>query len=440
MILYVLRGAFILLAAAVAALYLISFQRESGDAVASSAVAFRDIALMLGITVGIAAVFIVIDVCTPRKKLSSMSGVFLGLIAGLCIAFASGKAIDLVGLLVPPPKGVDGKAYLNLLEGAKIFIGLVSCYICMSLVLQTKDDFRFVIPYVEFAKQIRGNRPVILDTSVIIDGRVVDILHTKLFQGSLVVPKFVLQELQTVADSPDKLRRARGRRGLEVLQKLQEVSFLDVTIDSTEVEGANVDQKLISLAQSVAARIMTNDFNLNKVASLRGVDVINLNDLAKALRPVVLPGESMHVKIIKAGEGPTQGVGYLEDGTMVVVENARGAIHQEVELLVTSTLQTSAGRMIFGRRSTDDTGGPDPSNHHPTGQGHSAIPVTHRQPTGHTPPPATSHTPPPPTAHTPPAAAPGNLGPTTPPPPTADPTRTPRPSTGSRPPFRRTGT
>lgn len=434
MILYVLRGAFILLSAAVAALYLISFQRETGDAAATAAVSFRDISLMLGVTVGIAAVFIAIDVFTPRKKLSSMSGVFLGLIAGLCIAFASGKAIDLVGLLVPPPKGVDPKAFLNLLEGAKIFVGLVSCYICMSLVLQTKDDFRFVIPYVEFAKQIRGNRPVILDTSVIIDGRIVDILQTKLFQGSLVIPKFVLQELQTVADSSDKLRRARGRRGLEVLQKLQEISFLDVTIDSTDVEGANVDQKLISLAQSVAARIMTNDFNLNKVATLRGVDVINLNDLAKALRPVVLPGETMHVKIIKPGEGPTQGVGYLEDGTMVVVEGARNSINQDVELLVTSTLQTSAGRMIFGRRATDEPGGPDTPNHHPTGQGHSAIPVTHRQPTGHTPPPATSQ------SHTPPTSTPGNLGPTTPPPPTADPNRGQRPTTGSRPPFRRTGT
>ncbi|HEX7008419.1 MAG TPA: PIN domain-containing protein, partial [Phycisphaeraceae bacterium] len=224
-------------------------------------------------------------------------------------------------------------------------------YLGISLVLQTKDDFRFVIPYVEFAKQIRGNRPTLLDTSVIVDGRVLDIVQTKVMQGLLVVPKFVLNELQAIADSADKLRRARGRRGLEILQKLQECPIVDVSIEETDPaeEGATVDQKLILLAQRLQARIMTNDYNLNKVATLRGVDVINLNDLAKAMRPVVLPGEHLSVKVVKPGEGPAQGVGYLEDGTMVVVEGGRHHLGQEVNLVVTSTLQTSAGRMIFGR-------------------------------------------------------------------------------------------
>jgi uncharacterized protein YacL len=239
----------------------------------------------------------------------------------------------------------------------------------MSLVLQTKDDFRFVIPYVEFAKQIRGNRPILLDTSVIIDGRILELMDTKIFQGGLVVPKFVLNELQTVADSADKLRRARGRRGLDILQKIRERKDADVAIDESEVEGAGVDQKLVALAQQINARLMTNDFNLNKTATLRGVDVINLNDLAKAMRPVVLPGETMHVKIVKTGEGPGQGVGYLDDGTMVVVENARQSQGHDVELIVTSTLQTSAGKMIFGRfKSNDDEPGdagesamPDPA-------------------------------------------------------------------------------
>jgi len=217
------------------------------------------------------------------------------------------------------------------------------------MVIQTKDDFRFVIPYVEFAKQIRGNRPTLLDTSVLVDGRIVDILDTKVMQGVLLVPKFVLNELQLIADSSDKLKRARGRRGLDVLAKLQESDVVEVHIEDRDAEGGNVDQKLISLAQDISARVMTNDYNLNKVASLRGVDVININDLAKALRPVVLPGEHMVVKLVKPGESPTQGVGYLDDGTMVVVEGGRKHLGHAVDLSVTSTLQTSAGRMIFGK-------------------------------------------------------------------------------------------
>jgi uncharacterized protein YacL len=201
---------------------------------------------------------------------------------------------------------------------------------------------------------------------VIIDGRIVDIIDTQLVQGSLVVPRFVLNELQTLADSGDKLRRARGRRGLEILQKLQDNRIVDFSIEDRDVEGANVDQKLLSVARQYNARVMTNDYNLNKVATLRGVDVINLNDLAKALRPVVLPGESMRVKVIRPGEGPHQGVGYLEDGTMVVVENGRQALGHEVDLVVTSTLQTSAGRMIFGRTSGEA--------HEPNGHSHVAAP------------------------------------------------------------------
>lgn len=165
----------------------------------------------------------------------------------------------------------------------------------------------------------------------------------------MVVPRFVLEELQTIADSADKLRRTRGRRGLEILQKLQEVKNIDVNIQDHDPEGAGVDQKLINLARSMPARIMTGDFNLSKIASLRGLAVINLNDLATALRPVVLPGEYMTVALVKAGEGPAQGVGYLDDGTMIVVEGGREHLHELVNLVVTSTLQTSAGRMVFGK-------------------------------------------------------------------------------------------
>ena len=279
---------------------------------------------------------------------------FLGLVAGLLAAYALSFVVDLIGVLTAPDKGPEREAFLDLLRGVKVIIGLITCYMGISLVLQTKDDFRFVIPYVEFAKETRGNRPILLDTSVIVDGRILDIIQTQVVQGILIVPRFVLNELQTIADSADKLKRARGRRGLEMLQKLQENHIVEVVMDDREAEGAVVDQKLIALAQQVRGRVMTNDYNLNKVATLRGVDVINLNDLAKALRPVVLPGEHLLVKLVKSGEGPTQGIGYLDDGTMVVVEYGRPHMGQDVDLIVTSTLQTSAGRMIFGKFANEE--------------------------------------------------------------------------------------
>jgi len=342
MILQILRGAFVLLVASVTALYVLPYQVEKR-------LGFTETALMLGAAVAVALLIVAIDAGTRHKRLSAMSGVFLGLIAGLVAAYALSFPIGLIGLIFTPDDPADAEAFLNLMQGVYVLVGIVTCYIGISLVLQTKDDFRFVIPYVEFAKQIRGNRPTLLDTSVIVDGRILDVIETRVMQGTLIVPRFVLNELQTIADSSDKLKRARGRRGLDVLKKLQDSPLIEVHLEDRDAEGGNVDQKLISLGQDLQARVMTNDYNLNKVATLRGVDVINMNDLAKALRPVVLPGEHMTVKIVKPGESPTQGVGYLDDGTMVVVEGGRKHMHETIDLSVTSTLQTSAGRMIFGK-------------------------------------------------------------------------------------------
>ena len=357
MILHILRGAFILLATAVTSLYLLSNQWGAN-------VDYPQFVLLLGITVGIAAVIITVDAVTTDKKLSAVSGVFLGLIAGLLAAYAMSFVVDLIAVLTAPENDPARTAFLNLLRGVKVIIGLITCYIGISLVLQTKDDFRFVIPYVEFAKEMRGSRPILLDTSIIVDGRILDIIHTQVIQGTLLVPRFVLNELQTIADSSDKLKRARGRRGLDMLQKIQDNEIVEVVIDDTEVEGTGVDQKLISLALLNRGRVMTNDYNLNKVATLRGVDVINLNDLAKALRPVVLPGEHLNVKLVKEGEGPTQGVGYLDDGTMVVVEYGKSHMGQDVDLIVTSTLQTSAGRMIFGKFANEEHNSPPADAEH----------------------------------------------------------------------------
>ncbi len=190
----------------------------------------------------------------------------------------------------------------------------------------------------------------ILDTSVIIDGRIADICETGFIDGTLVIPQFVLKELQLVADSADSMKRNRGRRGLDILQKIQKMSGLDVTISDIDYPDIReVDLKLIELARTLQGKIVTNDFNLNKVAQLRGVEVLNINELANSLKPVVLPGEFMKVFILKEGKEYNQGVAYLDDGTMVVVDNARRMISRNIDIVVTSVLQTTAGKMIFGR-------------------------------------------------------------------------------------------
>ena len=190
----------------------------------------------------------------------------------------------------------------------------------------------------------------ILDTSVIIDGRIADICETGFMDGTLVIPQFVLKELQLVADSSDSMKRNRGRRGLDILQKIQKMAGVDVMISDMDFpEVREVDLKLIELARALQGKIVTNDFNLNKVAQLRGVEVLNINELANSLKPVVLPGEIMKVFILKEGKEYNQGVAYLDDGTMVVVDNARKMIGKTIDVVVTSVLQTTAGKMIFGR-------------------------------------------------------------------------------------------
>ena len=190
----------------------------------------------------------------------------------------------------------------------------------------------------------------LLDTSVIIDGRIADICMTGFIEGTLLIPVFVLEELQHIADSPDALKRVRGRRGFDILQKIRTEPSLAVEITNTDFDDIpEVDSKLVRLAQEVGGKIITNDFNLNKVAQLRGVSVLNINDLSNAVKPVVIPGESMEVKVVKDGKEPGQGVAYLDDGTMIVVENGRRHMNEKVRVEVTSALQTSAGRMIFAR-------------------------------------------------------------------------------------------
>jgi uncharacterized protein YacL len=260
-----------------------------------------------------------------------------------------------------------------------VTITVICCYVSISTLLQTKDEFRFIIPYVEFSKQVKGGRPLVLDTSVIIDGRIADVCDTRLIDTKLVVPRFVLQELQAIADSSDKMKRNRGRRGLDVLKRLQTNPKIELQMHDGNVaelrtgEKIRVDERLVLLAKAIGARVVTNDFNLNKIAQLQGVDVINLNEVANALKTVALPGEYLQVRVVKPGDQPGQGVGYLDDGTMVVIEQGRNQVGQEVSLVVTSVLQTPAGRMIFGRIEArpsgayQPVGGPSSGAYQPVG-------------------------------------------------------------------------
>lgn len=297
-----------------------------------------------------------IDIIVSRKRLDVITSLYFGLLVGWLLAFQLQYAAQAfmnsvgVGVTMNPDGTMNpDNPYARMLGG---IAGIMLPYICISFLLQTKDDFRFVIPYVEFAKEIKGGRPLIIDTSALIDGRIADVMDTNIFDTELIVPSFVLEELQNIADSQDKNRRTRGRRGLDVLTKLQqkpkvEVRMMDV--QDKEEFAHSVDQRIVALAKRMSGRVVTNDFNLNKVASVQGVEVINLNDVANALKPRYLPGEQLHIKVMREGESFGQGVGYLDDGTMVVCEQAATLIGKEIDVIVTSMLQNSAGRMIFGR-------------------------------------------------------------------------------------------
>jgi uncharacterized protein YacL len=330
MALILLRCVFLLVAAGLA----LSFVRVG--AVASESGTAEVFAGILLLALGI----IGIDILVRRKQVDVISSVYFGILVGLILAYAVAFA------LTPLPMEDDVR------DAVQLVLGVVFCYICISFLLQTRHNFRFIIPYVEFSKEVKGSKPYILDTSVIIDGRIADVVETKILDAQLIMPKFIISELQRIADSSDRLRRGRGRRGLDILNRLRANPDIDLEIFDRELpEFADqpTDLKLVTLAKHLEGRLVTNDYNLNKVARLHGVTVINFNDVANALKPVFLPGEHVEVRVVKTGEEPGQGVGYLEDGTMVVIESGRDHINEQVTISVTSVLQTSAGRMIFGR-------------------------------------------------------------------------------------------
>jgi uncharacterized protein YacL len=301
----------------------------------------------VAIALALFAIVLLIDVLTPNKKISSISAVMFGLLAGILATVAISAIIELALRVWLPDKAIV--AIQPIINIVKPLLGVALCYLGITTILQTQDDFRLVIPYVEFAKQIRGTKPLLLDSSALIDARIADIAVTGLLQAPLIVPRFVVAELQTLADSTDRLKRARGRRGLEVVSRLQRSGTLDVSIDETPVAAVAVDQALVELAQRLTARIVTTDHGLSRVARIHGVVVLNVHEIAAAFKSSLLPGEAISVRILKSGEHPGQGVGYLEDGTMIVVEHAAAMVGQDVAAQVTGTIQTAAGRMVFAR-------------------------------------------------------------------------------------------
>jgi len=362
-LLWVLRGCF---GAVVIGIALMAFQhfstrtpQSSSDAQLAERLPQAVTAFAVILVFGFAV--ILSDVLIREKQITTISAVYFGLLLGLLLGHIFAAALS--------PFLFDTQADKPTFESnlLRIFITTLSCYICVSTLLQTKDEFRFIIPYVEFARQIKGNRPLVLDTSVIIDGRIADICDTRFIDAVIIVPRFVLQELQGIADSNDKLKRNRGRRGLDMLKRMQSNTKIELQMHEANIPELRniqkVDERLVVLAKALGARVVTNDFNLNKIAQLQGVEVINLNELANALKSVALPGELLGIRIVKMGEMPGQGVGYLEDGTMVVVEQGRNFVGQEVQISVINVLQTPAGRMIFGR--VESRGGSITTTHLP---------------------------------------------------------------------------
>jgi uncharacterized protein YacL len=310
--------------------------------------------LAFGAVILIGTVIMMTDILVRNKQITTLSAIYFGLLLGLMLGYILTNA--LAPFLFPwdkPPDVFTAQRQEHFRVLVTLLLTVACCYVTISTLLQTKDEFRFIIPYVEFSKQVKGGRPLVLDTSVIIDGRIADICETRFIDTKLIVPRFVLQELQSVADSSDKLKRNRGRRGLDMLKRMQNNPKVELQIHEANLpelrDVHKVDERLVEMAKAIGARVVTNDYNLNKIAQLQGVEVINLNELSNALKSVALPGESMTVRLVKPGDQLGQGVGYLEDGTMVVVEQGKTSIGHDVSITVTSVLQTPAGRMIFGR-------------------------------------------------------------------------------------------
>jgi uncharacterized protein YacL len=292
------------------------------------------VSTIFGLLVGLIVVFF--ETFARKVSLKGLSSVVFGIILGMLLAWIFNKTLEL--FLLPR----------EITHNVKIFVTFIFIYLGVTLGLKGRGEFNLIIPYVKFQRKELKEETIVVDTSIIIDARILDIVKTRFLEARFIVPRFVLNELQALADSTEHMKRQKGKRGIEVLHSLKKEPNIEVEIYNEDVEGVkSVDEKIVVLAQTLDAKILTTDYNLNRIAQLQGVKVLNINDLANALKPTFVAGEHFSVKLIKEGKEHNQAVGYLEDGTMVVVENAKWLIGKTADVEVTSVLQSPSGRIIF---------------------------------------------------------------------------------------------
>ncbi len=297
-----------------------------------------------GIGLNLGIIIVLFEVFSRRLSIKGLSSAAFGIMLGLFMAVIFSEALDRFPL--------PGKFRYIALDGIKLFSTLIFIYLGLTLGIKGKDNFSLIIPYVKFKRQELKGEAVVVDTSSIIDGRILDIVKTKFIEAKFIIPRFVLNELHALADSTDHMKRQKGKRGIEILHSLKKESNIEIEIYDQSPEGLkSVDEKIVKLGQDLDAKVLTTDYNLNRIAQLQGVSVLNINDLANALKPTFIAGQRFSLKLIKEGKEHNQAVGYLEDGTMVVVEGGKRLIGKTAHVEVTSVLQSSSGRIVFTKLS-----------------------------------------------------------------------------------------
>jgi len=292
--------------------------------------------LVAGFVCGL--LLIALEASLKRVSVRGLSSMVFGLLLGIVMA----KLITDILLLLPLGEFVH--------SFSRVAFTLIFSYLGAVMALRGKDEFHLIIPYVRFKRQDIDERVILLDTSALIDGRIADICKTNFFSGRLVIPRFVLQELQKLADSKDSMKRQKGRRGLEIVRGMQSNLSMGLKIHEDDIPGEkDTDSKLVRLAKILDAQLCTTDFNLGRVSAIQGVLILNINELVEAIRPVLIPGEELEVNLVREGKEPQQAIAYTEDGTMIVVSDARELIGQKVRVNVASVLQTQGGRIIFAK-------------------------------------------------------------------------------------------
>ncbi len=286
--------------------------------------------------------FVAVEVGFTKRFITIVSIAMFGLVFGFVLSYLFLDAL----FMLPYLRELKDESLKNSIQYG---VTAIFCYLAVVAIIRTRDDFKFVVPFVEFSREGKHGKPFVLDSSAIIDGRIADVIDLKLLDVPVVVPRFVIKELQNLADSPDKMKRSRGRRGLDILNRVRKNRFVDFRIaDSTLAHIEDVDSRLVRFTKTIDGKLVTTDFNLGKIAEVQGVEIVNLNNLTEALKIPAIPGTVLEVKMVKLGAERGQGVGYLEDGTMVVVENGYDSVGQKIDVEVSRSLQTSAGKMLFG--------------------------------------------------------------------------------------------